>query len=87
MHGPFNFIVISSSSISLTIERTMSNLISLICALMLLVVDVSGKKYIVETEDYQDLSSKKEDTMSRGYPKIKRNVCIIFLLRLWNELD
>ena len=54
---------------------------------MLLVVDVSGKKYIVETEDYQDLSSKKEDTMSRGYPKIKRNVCIIFLLRLWNELD
>ena len=46
---------------------------------MLLVVDVSGKKYIVETEDYQDLSSENDDTISRGYLKIKSNVCTIFI--------
>ena len=36
------------------------------CVLMLLVVNVSGKKYIVETEDDLDFSTEKDGRISRG---------------------
>ena len=37
------------------------------CVLLLLVVNVSGKKYIVETEDDLDLSTKDDERKSKGY--------------------
>ena len=60
------FIVISSSDISWTVLRTMSTSITMMCVLMLLVVSVSFKKYIVETEDELDLSTEDDERKSKG---------------------
>ena len=72
------FIVISSSDISWTVVRAMSNSISLKCVLMLLVVNVTGRKYIVKTEDELDLSSEDDERKSKGYLMNQRNVCNSF---------
>ena len=66
------FIVISSLNISWTVVRIMSTSISLICVLMFLVVNVSGKKYIVETEDELDFSTEMDESIARG--KIFREI-------------
>ena len=76
------FIVISSSDISWTVVSTMSTSISLMCVLMLLVVNnVTGKKYIVETEEDPDLYTENDEQLSRGFLRIKRNL-VLFLSRL-----
>ena len=71
------FIVISSLDISWTVVRTMSTSISLIFVLMLLVVNVTGKKYIVETEDELDFSPEMDESISRG--NISRGYTLKFL--------
>ena len=55
-----------SSDIHDTSVRRMLSPIPLICALMLLMVNVSGKNYIVETEDDLDLTSENDGRMSNG---------------------
>ena len=55
-----------SSDIRDTSVRRMLSPIPLICALMLLIVNVSGKNYIVETEDEPDLTSENHIRMSKG---------------------
>ena len=56
--------------------------ISVMCVLMLLVVNVSGKKYIVETEeDDLNLSNKNDKQFSRGFLRIKRKL-VLFLIQI-----
>ena len=79
------FIVISSSDISWTVVRTMSTSISLMCVLLFLVVNVSGKTYIVETEDDLDLSTENDRRISRGLRIFESKEKNLFLSRLQQQ--
>ena len=79
------FIGISSSDISWTVVRTMSTSISLMCVLLFLVVNVSGKTYIVETEDDLDLSTENDRRISRGLRIFESKEKNLFLSRLQQQ--